>query len=139
MEELVLQEKPGVFTRLRSLFVRHAEEEEHTLPVRAITGHGQSYTVRTAYAYNVTVRRGITSFDDAMEAAQGLKNGDQQILNLCCAEPALRQKIVDFICGVNFAQGGTWEEIGENIYVIVPPNAYVEVAPSAARMAGSAK
>jgi cell division inhibitor SepF len=139
MEELVLQEKPGVFSRLRNLFVRPVEAEESTLPVQSGQSYGQSYTVRTAYRYNVTVRRGITTFDDAMEAAQGLKNGDQQILNLCAADPALRQKIVDFICGVNFAQGGTWEEVGENIYIIVPPNGYVEVAPNSARMAGSVR
>lgn len=98
---------------------------------------GQAFTVRTAYRYNVTVRKGITTFDDAMEAAQGLKNGDQQILNLCSADPVLRQKIVDFICGVSFAIGGTWEEIGENIFVVAPPSGYVEVAPNAVRLAGT--
>ena len=32
------------------------------------------------------------------------------------------------------AQEGTWEEIGENVYMIVPSYAYVEVAPATPRM-----
>jgi cell division inhibitor SepF len=63
-----------------------------------------------------------------------LKRGEQQILNLAGTDPAIRQKIVDFMCGVNFAQEGTWEELGENIYMVVPASAYVEVAPATPRM-----
>jgi cell division inhibitor SepF len=55
-------------------------------------------------------------------------------LNLSSTEPGLRQKIVDFMSGVNYAQEGTWEEIGESIYLVVPANAYVEVAPATPRM-----
>ena len=69
-----------------------------------------------------------------MAAANGLKCGEQQILNLSSTESALRQKIVDFMCGVNYAQEGTWEEIGDNIFLVVPGNAYVEVAPATPRM-----
>lgn len=72
-----------------------------------------------------------------MSAANGLKCGEQQILNLASTETALRQKIVDFMCGVNYAQEGTWEEVGENIYLVVPANAYVEVAPATPRMQAS--
>jgi len=69
-----------------------------------------------------------------MAAANGLKRGEQQILHLSATDVALRQKIVDFMCGVNFSQEGTWEEVGENVYLIVPASAYVEVAPATPRM-----
>jgi cell division inhibitor SepF len=132
MEELVLQEKPGIFTRIGGLFTRVVDDEEEEAgdpkPLKNTSG-----PVRGAHRYMVTVRRQINSFDDAMAAAIGLKRGEQQILNLSATETGMRQKIVDFMCGVNFAQEGTWEEIGEGIYLICPGCAYVEVAPATPR------
>ena len=131
MEELVLQDKPGIFGRIANMFTREVDEEDEQGPTRA----AKPLTIRAVHRYTVTVRRQVASFDDAMAAAEGMKRGEQQILNLTDTEPALRQKIVDFMCGVNFAQEGTWEEVGTNIYLIVPANAYVEVAPATPRMA----
>ena len=132
MEEHELQERPGIFTKLAGIFARtdHDFEDEEPTEVGS-----QTYQIRTAYRYHVTVRRQITSFDDAMASAQGLKRGEQQILNLSATEPTMRQKIVDFMCGVNFAQEGTWEEIGDHIYLIVPASVYVETAPASPRSA----
>ena len=130
MEELVLQDKPGLFSRLGKMFTREdgdIEDLEAGEPLKALT-------LQRAHRYLVTVRRGITSFDDAMEAAHGLKRGEQQILNLATTEPTLRQKIVDFMSGVNFAQEGTWEEVGEHIYVVAPASAFIEVAPALSRI-----
>lgn len=131
MEETMLEDKPGFFGRVFGKFTRTDvyEEELETMPEK-----GQSLSaLRRDYRYTVTVRRQITSFDDAVAAAHGLKRGEQQIINLTATEPGLRQKIVDFMSGVNFAHEGTWEEIGEAIYLVVPQNAYVEVAPATAR------
>lgn len=134
MEEMVLQEdKPGFFSRIVGIFGRTEEfedEEVDMTPERAANGATQ---MRPNYRYTVTVRRQITSFDDALAAANGLKRGEQQILNLSQTDEAARQKIVDFMSGVNYAQEGTWEEIGEGCYLIVPSNAYVEVAPPTPR------
>jgi cell division inhibitor SepF len=131
MEELVLQEKPGLFTRIGGLFTRVVDEDEDE-PVTD-SRQAKSVAVQRVHRYTVTVRRQITSFDDAMAAAVGLKRGEQQILNLTGTEPVMRQKIVDFMCGVNFAQEGTWEEIGENIYMVAPASTYIEVAPASPR------
>ncbi len=130
MEEMVLDEKPGIFGKLANLFTRTEEFEEDEVMDRPANG----LQVRQAYRYTVTVRRQITSFDDAMAAANGLKRGEQQILNLSNTDAVTRQKIVDFMCGVNYSQEGTWEEIGENIYMIVPASAYVEIAPATGRV-----
>jgi len=130
MEELELQDKPGLFTRLAGMFTRAEDDEvEETEDGKAT----RSFELRTAYKYHVTIRRQIVSFDDALAAANGFKRGEQQILNLSATEPTLRQKIVDFMCGVNFAQEGSWEEVGENIYLVVPANVFVEVAPASPR------
>lgn len=133
MEDMQIQEKPGIFGRIAGIFTRQedVEEEIDDNDMRP----ANPLTLKAAYRYTVTVRRQIVSFDDAMAAANGLKRGEQQILNLAGTDPAIRQKIVDFMCGVNFAQEGTWEELGENIYMVVPASAYVEVAPATPRMA----
>ena len=131
MEETMLEEKAGFFGRVLSKFARTDvyEEEVEQMPEKNVPTIG----MRRDYRYTVTVRRQITSFDDAVAAAHGLKRGEQQIINLTGTEPVLRQKIVDFMSGVNFAHEGTWEEIGDAIYLVVPQNAYVEVAPATAR------
>lgn len=137
MEEIVLQEKPGLFSRLAGMLTRREEDEFEDEADMPTTPEHKAYTLKAAARYTVTVRRQIVSFEDAMSAANGLKCGEQQILNLASTEPALRQKIVDFMCGVNYAQEGTWEEIGENIFLVVPANAYIEVAPATPRMNAS--
>ena len=133
MEEMVLQEKPGFFSRIAGMLTRRDDEFDEE-PEDTSTPEHRAYTLKSAARYTITVRRQIVSFEDAMAAANGLKCGEQQILNLASTEVALRQKIVDFMCGVNYAQEGTWEEVGENIYLVVPANAYVEVAPATPRM-----
>ncbi len=130
MDEMVLQEKPGFFSRFANVFSRPVVEEDDFEYEKAAN---PKLELRAAARYTVTVRRQITNFDDAIAAAHGLKRGEQQVLNLTGTESSLRQKIVDFMCGVNFSQEGTWEEIGENIYLIVPMGAFVEVEPATPR------
>lgn len=138
MEEQV-QDRPGFFGRLRDMFVREEEVEEEAGPVmdRRAVASVRAVDIREAYKYQVTVRRQIVSFDDALAAAEGLKAGVQQVLNLTQTEPSLREKIKDFMCGVNFSQEGVWEEIGDHIYLVVPAGVFVDVAPASPRsMAG---
>ncbi len=134
MEETLTEERPGIFGKLFGKFTRTEvyEEEIETMPTEK-TSNAPTTGMRRDYRYTVTVRRQITSFDDAVAAAHGIKRGEQQIINLTATEAGLRQKIVDFMSGVNFAHEGTWEEIGESIYLVVPQNAYVEVAPATPR------
>lgn len=131
MEEIIEQDSIGLFSRIGSFFRRDQELAPDRMSQDTAI---QPMEPRLRATYTVTVRKGITTFDDAMAAAQGMKRGEQQIINLSGAESTLRQKIVDFISGVNFAQDGTWEEIGEDIYLVVPSHAYVEVAPATPRM-----
>lgn len=133
-EQLDLLEKPGFFGRIRDMFTtRDDEGDEPEAPVEERRFSKTLETPRTIYKSHVTVRRQIVSFDDALAAAQGLKRGEQQVLNLTATEPSLREKIKDFMCGVNFSQEGTWEEIGDNMYLVVPANVHVEVAPASPR------
>lgn len=127
MEELELQEKPGLFSRLTNLF-GHREEAEEMDVDTPDHNSGSAYQLKSAYRYHVTVRQHISNFEEAYAAANGLKRGEQQIVNLANTEPVLRQKIVDFMSGVAFAQDANWEQIGEHIYLVAPASAFVEVA-----------
>ncbi|MBX3119353.1 MAG: cell division protein SepF [Fimbriimonadaceae bacterium] len=127
MEELELQEKPGLFSRLTNLFGQREEVDEMDADIPS-TVAGNAYQLKAAYRYHVTVRQHITNFEEAYSAANGLKRGEQQIVNLANTEPVLRQKIVDFMSGVAFAQDANWEQIGEHIYLVAPASAFVEVA-----------
>ncbi len=129
MDDLELQEKPGLFSRLAGIFSRGEEGEEEPEMAQSPA----PYALRSNYRYHVTVRRQIGSFEEAYTAATGLKRGEQQILNLSLTEPTLRQKIVDFMSGVSFAQDANWEEIGEHVYLVAPGSAFVEVANEPAK------
>ena len=135
MEELEIQdEKSGLFTRIKGMFTRedeYIEDEVVDAPVAARNGSARP-TARPHYS--ITVRRMVQSFQDAVAAADGLKRGDQQVLNLTACDASLREKIKDFMCGVNYSQEGTWEELGDNVYLLAPPNAMVDVAPATPRV-----
>lgn len=131
MEETI-QEKPfAILSNIGRYFThknRLSDEDGGSYSSGPVNEIGFSST------YTVTIRKGITTFDDALAAANGLKAGHQQVLNLTGADENVKRKIVDFIAGVNYAQDGTWEEIGKDIYMIVPKDGYVEVAPASPRM-----
>lgn len=121
MDELrIAPEKPGLLERL---FGRRDVEFEETEEVE------QSASARRAAVYTCTVRRHVIAFEDALAAADGLKRGEMQVLNLTSADPTLREKIKDFLSGVNYAQEGTWEEVGEHIYLLAPLGTHVECSP----------
>jgi cell division inhibitor SepF len=135
MEETIIQDNPGFFSKIKGIFTRtELLEEDEIDEITEAQAANPAVTIRQNYRYTVTVRRQIVSFEDAMAAANGIKRGEQQILNLSSTDPVTRQKIVDFMCGVNYSQEGTWEELGDHIYMIAPPTAYIEVAPPTPRM-----
>jgi cell division inhibitor SepF len=70
------------------------------------------------------------SFQDAVAAADGLKRGETQVINLASAAPDMREKIKDFMCGVNYTAEGSWEEVGDHVFLLAPSLVYVEVAQS---------
>ena len=129
MEEMV--EKPGFFERVFGHIHRHDDELDEEVNQLPAKGHSSLIRERSAH---ITVRRQVVSFQDAVAAADGLKRGEQQILNLTMAPPDVRDKVKDFMCGVNYTTGGTWEEIGEHIFLLAPPSVFVEVARASPRM-----
>ena len=81
-------------------------------------------TVRT---HTVAVRTNAQVFEDAKLAADGLKAGDQQIVNLEKASPHMAERIIDFLNGVCYALDGAVEKVGDKVYLFVPANVSVEI------------
>ncbi|MCE2766659.1 MAG: cell division protein SepF, partial [Fimbriimonadaceae bacterium] len=103
MEEIL--DKPSVISRIANLFTRSEEVDEFDAPV-ADTAFVQSQP-RQTIRYTVTVRKDMYTFEDAMAVANGLRRGEQQIINLAALSGELRDKTINFLCGVNYAQEGT--------------------------------
>lgn len=130
MEELELESgRPGPIARLFGMFTRDDEEGE------MMSSSSRDYQPRMVYKSQVSLRRQIMHFEEAYAAAQGLKRGELQVVNLVGTEPGLRQKIVDFLSGVVFSQDGTMEEVGDNIYLLVPSDVFVDTTPVNTRTA----
>lgn len=129
MEETI--EKPGLFTWLSNRFGRH-DEEDITMEGEPEQPRGHALKANHQYKYQITVRRTIVAFQDALSAADGLKRNEAQILNLTQAAPDLREKIKDFLCGCQYVLDAYFEELGDNVYLLAPACADVEVSEQAA-------
>ncbi|MBX3097446.1 MAG: cell division protein SepF [Fimbriimonadaceae bacterium] len=122
MEEIM--ERPGMLARIMTRFSRQDDgvyDEE---------AYGPISDARPGTVYRIAVRRQVETLDDAVEAADGLRKGEQQILNLNYCAPQLREKIKDFMNGVNYALDGEWVELGENVFLLAPNVAEVDVMPA---------
>lgn len=82
--------------------------------------------VHSARTTHVAVRQ-PQSFDDARIAADGLKDGRQQIVNLEKTDQAMSERIIDFLNGVTYALNGFVEKVGERVYLFAPSNVQIEV------------
>jgi len=76
---------------------------------------------------HVTVRRSVQSFDDARRAADGLKSGEQQIVNLEQTPNDMAERIIDFLNGATYALDGSVEKIGEQVYLFTPSSVTIDV------------
>ncbi|MCL6624845.1 MAG: cell division protein SepF [Fimbriimonadales bacterium] len=132
MEDHELAPREGLLDRLLAR-LRARREEDPLFADEPQIRPPHAYS-RPQTPYHITIRRQVMTFADAVAAADGLKRGEQQILNLCSADATLRERIKDFLAGVNYAQEGTWEEIGEHVYLLAPSHAIVETAPATPRI-----
>ena len=76
---------------------------------------------------HVSVWLMVQSFDNAQQAADGLKMGHQQIVNFEKATPEICTRVVDFLSGVIYALNGFVEKVGERVYLFTPANYCIEV------------
>ena len=62
----------------------------------------------------------IASFGDVQKAADRLKSGEPQIVNLEKTPPEVAERLIDFLNGVTYALDGYVEKISEGAYLFTP-------------------
>ena len=92
-------------------------------PRRGVTPLRIEQTRRT----HITVRRAVQSFDDARRAADGLKEGQQQIVNLEQTPADMTERIIDFLNGATYALEGSVEKIGEQVFLFTPNSVTIDI------------
>ena len=77
--------------------------------------------------HHVSVWKSIQSLENAQEAADGLKAGHQQIVNLEKASSEICGRVIDFLNGVTYALNGYVEKVGDRVYLFTPANYIIDV------------
>jgi cell division inhibitor SepF len=124
-------QRKSLWTRIKDglLGVEEPEEDEVEAPAGG-AGQRRPQTplrLQTARAGRVAVRLNAQVFEDAKLAADGLKSGEHQIVNLEKATPQMAERIIDFLNGVCYALDGTVERVGERVYMFVPASVVVDI------------
>lgn len=105
--------------------VMEMEEAEPTVrereESRSSRKNGQVLSLHTQKPMRVVVLE-PTSFEEAQNIADQLKNRRPVIVNLENADKALAKRIVDFISGTTYALNGNMQKVGMGIFLFVPNN-----------------
>lgn len=118
----------GMWGRLRDrVFGMDDYEEADTESPFVDSRRKHSLRMESVKHVRIAVRLNASVFNDARIAADGLKLGQQQIVNLEKAPPQMAERIVDFLSGVTYALDGSVDKVGEKIYLFAPANVQVEL------------
>ncbi len=71
-----------------------------------------------------------SSFADVQKAADRLKQGEPQILNLEKTPPEVAERLIDFLNGVTYALDGYVEKVAEGAYLFTPANVMIHADKS---------
>ena len=118
----------GIWTRIKEGFgISELDEEFEDSEVTSEQAR-RPVTLRlhSARVSHVSVRE-AKSFEDARLAADGLKDGRQQIINLERTPQDISERIIDFLNGVTYALNGFVEKVGDRVYLFAPSNIVIDV------------
>jgi cell division inhibitor SepF len=87
----------------------------------------QDIRFHTAHTARVAVRLNLYTIEDAQVAADGLKNGEHQIVTLDKAKNEMVERIVDFLSGVTYALDGDIQRINGRSWLFVPHTVELKV------------
>jgi cell division inhibitor SepF len=121
-------DRPNLWTRMKERMFGvdpPVDDPEDGLP--PLDSRRRSVRLDAIRGIRVAVRLNASVFNDARIAADGLKNGQQQIVNLERATPQMAERIIDFLNGVTYALDGCVEKIGDRVYLFAPANVDVEM------------
>ncbi|HSV72386.1 MAG TPA: cell division protein SepF [Chthonomonadales bacterium] len=127
------EEPRGILARLRDRIWPSDDASEYDEEPVPEPRRRAALRLDTARGVRVSVRLSAAVFNDARVVADGLKVGQQQVVNLDRATPDMAERILDFLSGVTYALDGTVEKVGEKVYLFAPANVHVEVDSGDAR------
>ena len=109
------------------------EELEEMLDDPGGTRRPVTLRIHPSRMHHVSVWKSIQSLENAQEAADGLKAGHQQIVNLEKASPDICGRVIDFLNGVAYALDGYVEKVGDRVFLFTPANFQIDVENGAER------
>jgi cell division inhibitor SepF len=83
------------------------------------TARRDTFRVASAREGSITVMP-VTSFADVQKAADRLKAGEPQIINLEKTPAEVAERLIDFLNGVTYALDGYVEKVSEGAYLFTP-------------------
>lgn len=127
------EEHRGLWTRLKDrIGLGEYDEAEDEVEV---SRKRRPITLKLSHARVscVSVWQSIQSLDNAQQAADGLKEGRSQIVNLERASPEICARVIDFLNGVTYALDGYVEKVGDKVYLFTPSSVVIDVANGSER------
>ena len=112
-------------------FAEVEEEEVPSLPIvgnREINRKANLISLQGAKTVKVVVSE-PTTFEEAQDLADSLKNRRQVVLNLNGTEIDIARRIIDFLSGTTYALDGQTQKLGENIFLFAPSNVEISREP----------
>ena len=107
------------------------EEETPSLPImdnRDLNRKANLVSLQGAKTVKVVVSE-PTTFEDAQDLADSLKNRRQVVLNLNNTEADIARRIIDFLSGTTYALDGQTQKLGESIFLFAPSNVEISREP----------
>ncbi|MBC7326984.1 cell division protein SepF [bacterium] len=118
------QEKGGLFAKIKNFFTvdRFEEEEPQQEEIEEFNPPKSRWSLRLYSRKDVPVyRREVKGFEEVEEPALRLRQGFIVIVNLENASEEARRRSVDFLMGVTFGIRGSFEKVGDKVYLFAPP------------------
>ena len=117
--EEVEDERP----KKKSIFERNNDEEESSKKENArVLGGGKSKTV----SFNPNAMQVVLvkpeRFEDVTSIADHLNDRKTVVLNLEAANRETSRRIIDFLSGAAYANGGNMRKVANSTFIIVPRN-----------------
>lgn len=97
------------------------------------SGSTNTFRIASVREGSITVMP-VATFADVQKAADRLKAGEPQIVNLEKTDPEIAERLVDFLNGVTYALDGYVERVAEGAYLFTPSHIAIHAdSPEAPR------
>jgi cell division inhibitor SepF len=120
------EEKEGFFAKIVRLFSGYREEEEGEFEEPSLDDYPtpkRRWSLRLHSRKDVPIyRKELSNFENEVEEpAIRLRQGFIVIVNLEKANDETARRTVDFLSGVAFGIRGSYEKIGDKVFLFAPP------------------